>query len=61
MVSWKRIHKADTLRNYDEAPKPFQTVFAGDNVFTFPAKGDDPTPLYEGLVATLPFVSLPEA
>lgn len=51
-----RTSKAD-LRNYDAAPKPFASVIVGDTLHTYPQKDDDPTPLYEGLVATLPYVS----
>jgi hypothetical protein len=50
------ISKTD-LRNYDAAPKPFASVIVGDMLHTYPQKDDDPTPLYEGLVATLPYVS----
>jgi hypothetical protein len=51
-----QINQAD-LRNYDAAPKPFASVIVNDKLHTYPQKDDDPTPLYEGLVATLPYVS----
>lgn len=44
-------------RNYDSNPKPFARQVIGETLYTYPQRDDNPTPLYEELVATLPFVS----
>jgi hypothetical protein len=45
------------IRNYDHDPKPFKQNIVDGQVVRYPIEGENPTPFYENLRATLPGVS----
>lgn len=65
LVAFEKRDDVGGLWNFDPAPKPFVSVAqrqpakGKEKVYIYPQSDDDPTPLYEGLVATLPGVSRP--